>query len=63
MLDVVGTPIRNMQSLLGHSAPEITRETYLYAMSEEQRRPVNSIEKRIFKPKLDSSSISGAEAP
>jgi integrase len=26
MLDVVGTPIGTMQALLGHSAPEITRE-------------------------------------
>jgi hypothetical protein len=29
MLDVVGTPIGTMQSLLGHSAPEITREILL----------------------------------
>jgi integrase len=36
MLDVVGTPIRTMQALLGHSAPEITREVYLHAIPKEQ---------------------------
>jgi len=51
-----------MQSLLGHSAPEITREIYLHAIPEEQRRAVNSVEKLIFGPKLDPSSVSGAEA-
>jgi integrase len=56
MLDVVGTPIGTMQSLLGHSAPEITREIYLHAIPEEQRRAVNSVEKLIFGPKLDPSS-------
>ncbi|HKM67269.1 MAG TPA: tyrosine-type recombinase/integrase [Candidatus Acidoferrum sp.] len=62
MLDVVGTPIGTMQSLLGHSAPEITREIYLHAIPEEQRRPVNSVEKLIFGPQLDPTSVSGAEA-
>ncbi len=62
MLDVVGTPIGTMQSLLGHSAPEITREIYLHAIPEEQRRAVNSVEKLIFGPKLDPSSVAGAEA-
>jgi integrase len=62
MLDVVGTPIGTMQSLLGHSAPEITREIYLHAIPEEQRRAVNSVEKLIFGPKLDPSSVSGAES-
>jgi len=62
MLDVVGTPIGTMQSLLGHSAPEITREIYLHAIPEEQRRAVNRVEKLIFGPKLDPSSVSGAEA-
>jgi integrase len=52
MLDVVGTPIGTMQSLLGHSAPEITREIYLHAVPEEQRRAVNNVEKLIFGPKL-----------
>jgi len=62
MLDVVGTPIGTMQSLLGHSTPEITREVYLHAIPEEQRRAVNGVEKLLFGPKLDPTSVSGAEA-
>jgi hypothetical protein len=55
MLDVVGTPIRTMQALLGHSAPEITREVYLHAIPKEQRRAVESVERLVFGPKLDPS--------
>jgi integrase len=51
MLDGVGTPVGTMQSLLGHSAPEITREIYLHAIPEEQRRAVESIERLVFGPK------------
>lgn len=51
MLDSVGTPVGTMQSLLGHSAPEITREIYLHAIPEEQRRAVTNIERLIFGPK------------
>ena len=51
MLDSVGTPVGTMQSLLGHSAPEITREIYLHAIPEEQRRAVESVERLIFGPK------------
>jgi hypothetical protein len=40
-----------MQSLLGHSAPEITREIYLHAIPEEQRRAVESVERLVFGPK------------
>lgn len=55
MLDSVGTPIGTMQSLLGHSAPEITREIYLHAVPEEQRRAVESVERLVLGPKLDPS--------
>jgi integrase len=48
MLDGVGTPVGTMQSLLGHSAPEITREIYLHAIPQEQRRAVESIERLVF---------------
>ena len=48
MLDGVGTPIGTMQALLGHSAPEITREIYLHAIPEEQRRAVESVERLVF---------------
>ena len=51
MLDGVGTPIGTMQSLLGHSTPEITREIYLHAIPEEQRRAVESVERLVFGPK------------
>jgi integrase len=61
MLDVVGTPIGTMQSLLGHSAPEITREIYLHAIPEEQRRAVENVERLVFGPKLDPNSVSTAE--
>jgi integrase len=58
MLDGVGTPIGTMQALLGHSAPEITREIYLHAIPEEQRRAVNNVERLVFGPKLDPSCVS-----
>ena len=61
MLDIAGTPIGTMQSLLGHSAPEITREIYLHAIPEEQRRAVENVERLVFGPKLDSNSVSSAE--
>jgi len=51
MLDSVGTPLGTMQSLLGHSTPEITREIYLHAVPEEQRRAVESVERLVFGPK------------
>jgi integrase len=51
MLDSVGTPIGTMKSLLGHSTPDITREIYLHAIPEEQRRAVESVEKLVFGPK------------
>jgi len=60
MLDSVGTPIGTMQSLLGHSTPEITREIYLHAIPEEQRRAVESVARLVFGPKLDANSFSNA---
>jgi integrase len=51
MLDSVGTPLGTMQSLLGHSTPEITREIYLHPIPEEQRRAVESVERLVFGPK------------
>lgn len=60
MLDSVGTPLGTMQSLLGHSTPEITREIYLHAIPEEQRRAVESVERLVFGPKLDPNSIPSA---
>jgi integrase len=51
LLDSVGTPIGTMQSLLGHSTPEIAREIYLHAVPEEQRRAVEGVERLVFGPK------------
>ncbi len=51
MLDSVGTPLGTMQSLLGHCTPDTTREIYLHAIPEEQRRAVESIERLVFGPK------------
>ena len=62
MLDGVGTPIGTMQSLLGHSTPEITREIYLHAIPEEQCRAVESVERLVPEPKLDPSLVSGTTA-
>jgi hypothetical protein len=61
MLDDVGTPIGTMQALLGHSAPEITREIYLHAIPEEQRRAVESVERLVFGPKLECAGINRRE--
>jgi integrase len=51
MLDMLGTPLGTMQSLLGHATPDITREVYLHAIPEEQRRAVESVERLLFGPK------------
>ncbi len=56
MLDVVGTPIGTIQSLLGHSVPEITRKICLHAIPEEKRRAVESVERVVFGPRLDANS-------
>ena len=49
-----------MQSLLEHSAGAITREIYLYAIPEEQRRAAESVERLVFGPQLDPSSVSNS---
>jgi len=51
VLESAGTPIGTMQSLLGHSTLDITREIYLHAIPEEQRRAAESVEKLLFGPK------------
>jgi hypothetical protein len=60
MLDSVGTPIGTMQSLLGHSTPEITREIYLHAIPEEQRRAVEKRREARIWTQMDPSSGSDA---
>jgi integrase len=63
MLDSVGTPLGTMQSLLGHSTPEITREIYLHAVPEEQRRAVESVERLVFGPKWTQVQAPTQTAP
>lgn len=38
----------------GHSTLDITREIYLHAIPEEQRRAVESVERLVFGPKFNS---------
>lgn len=64
MLDCVDTPLGTMQSLLGHSTPEITREIHLHAVPEEQRRAVESVERLVFGPKWTQvQALTQAAAP
>ena len=35
----------------GHATPEVTREIYLHAIPEDQRRAVENVEKLLFGPK------------
>ncbi len=51
MLDAVGAPLGTVQALLGHARPEITREIYLHAIPEDQRRAVEGVERLVFGPK------------
>jgi hypothetical protein len=47
MLDVVGTRLGMMQSLVGDSTPEITPEIYLHSVPKEQRRAAESVSSRM----------------
>ena len=38
-------------ALLGHASPEVTRQVYLHAVPDVQRRAVKKVEKAIFGPK------------
>ena len=44
LLDATGAPLGTVQALLGHSTPDITREVYLNAILEDQRRAVAGVE-------------------
>jgi len=48
LLDVAGAPLGTVQSLLGHSTSELTREAYLHAIPDDQRRAVASVEAHLF---------------
>ena len=51
MLDAVGAPLGTVQAQLGHASAEITREVYLHAIPEDQRRAVEGVERLLFGPK------------
>ncbi len=51
LLDAAGAPLGTVQALLGHATPEITREVYLHAIPDDQRRAVESVERLVFGPK------------
>ncbi|MGC1107014.1 MAG: tyrosine-type recombinase/integrase [Candidatus Acidiferrales bacterium] len=50
MLDATGAPLGTVQALLGHSSSEITREVYLHAIPEDQRKAVAGVEMLVFGP-------------
>jgi len=48
LLDATGAPLGTVQALLGHSTSEITREVYLHAIPDDQRRAVAGVEALVF---------------
>jgi integrase len=50
-LDATGAPLGTVQALLGHASPEITREVYLHAIPDDQRKAVAGVEMLVFGPK------------
>ena len=51
LLDAVGTPLGTVQSLLGHSSSEITREIYLHSIPSDARVAVQKVEDLLIGPK------------
>jgi integrase len=51
LLDAVGTPLGTVQSLLGHSSSEITREIYLHSIPSDARAAVQKVEDFLIGPK------------
>lgn len=49
--DALGTPLGTVQSLLGHSSPEITRGTYIHALPAGAGEAVQKLEDFITGPK------------
>jgi len=60
-LEATGAPLGTVQALLGHSSSDITREVYLHAIPEDQRRAVASVEALVFG--LNRTQIVGASQP
>lgn len=51
LLDAVGTPLGTVQSLLGHSSPEITRGTYSHSLPAGAKEAVQKVEDLLTGPK------------
>ena len=51
LLDAVGTPLGTVQSLLGHSSPEITRGIYLHSLPAGAKEAVQKVEDLLTGPK------------
>jgi len=58
MLDATGAPLGTVQALLGHSSSEITREIYLHAIPDDQRKAVAGVEALVFG--LKRTQVAGA---
>jgi len=61
LLDTTGAPLGTVQALLGHATSEITREIYLHAIPEDQRRAVASVEALVFGP--NRTQVASASQP
>jgi integrase len=51
LLDAAGAPLGTVQTLLGHTSSEVTREHYIHAVSSESRAAVGRIEELAIGPK------------
>jgi integrase len=51
LLDAAGAPLGTVQTLLGHTSSEVTREHYIHAVSSESREAVGRIEELAIGPK------------
>jgi integrase len=61
LLDATGAPLGTVQALLGHATSEITRDIYLHAIPEDQRRAVASVEALVFGP--NRTQVASASQP
>jgi integrase len=61
LLDAAGAPLGTVQALLGHSTSDITREIYLHAIPEDQRRAVAGVEALVFG--LNRTQVAVASQP
>ena len=51
LLDAVGTPLGTVQSILGHSSPEVTRTVYMHSLPAGAREAVEKVEELVNGPK------------